>query len=288
MENTPPSVYQNQPTVKVQSHPKSPSLASKFSDNKFLLTASVFLWLAIIGIGGYLIGAQRAHQTGKTTNVILPTEAPASEIQLYPTSTPISEVDTILLEPNLVPTADWKTVSFPQNIRVSQGGDTHPGRIQMMIPLNWTTKTVQIRSGDGIGGSLCNDFQITSNDGNTRLTIKPDCGDSDSDYLPISGQVQKVELITKKGNDGHDSYTVRNFDSSANTYHYGSIGVSPGTSININHDQIFPNLILQYEPDRYELWLWTSYDLTYQGDSGNLDPALQTIDTVISTLKFTD
>lgn len=204
------------------------------------------------------------------------------------TDTSTVDSNTKLLEPSLVPMTNWRTVSFKQNIIISQGGESRPGHVELKIPSSWTTKTIQVGTGEGIGGAICNDFQIASGDGSTQLVIKPGCGDTNNEYLPISGQVQKVELITNKGNDGHDSYTVRYYDSSTNTYHYGSIGVSPGASIDIQKDQIYPNLVLQYEPDRPEQWLWTSYDLTYRGDAGNQKTALNTVDTIISTLKLTD
>jgi len=256
--------------------------------NYLLLCVVVLVCFVIFGSGGYYLGKQKTNTNNAVVNTTYPTQSPTSLVQPSPTNTPIVDTTTKLLEPNLASTANWRVVTFPQNIIFGQGGENRPGKIEMKIPSNWTTKTVQTRTEEGVGGGACNDFHITSNDGNLLLVIKPQCGFSSNDYLPISGQVQKVELITKKGNDGHDSYTVRYLDSSSKVYHYGSIGVSPGASIDIQKDNIYPFFILQYEPDRYEQWLWTSEDLTYNGTASNQQVALNTVDTIISTLKLTD
>lgn len=260
---------------------------SSFS-KKPLMIVSALLGFVLFGVGGYILGMQRGSQESMTNNTVVPTQPSNAATQPSPTNTLIIDSNTELLEPSLVATNGWRIVAFPQNIRVSQGGDTRPGNLEMMIPSDWTSTTVQTRTGEGIGGGACNDFHLTSANGDTQLVIKPGCGDSNNDYLPISGKVQKVELITDKGNDGHDSHSVRYYETATNTYHYGSIGVSPGASIDIQKDQIYPNLILQYEPDRHEQWLWTSYDLTYSGDSANQQTALNIADTIISTLKLTD
>lgn len=288
MENTQPSVNQNPSGVKVQSQQVSPSLARKFLPKKSLLITGTLLGFALFGIGGYMLAIQQTNQLNKINNTLLPTQAPTPITQPSPTNTPVVDSSTKLLEPSLVSMTSWRTVSLPQNIRVSQGGDTRLGHIEMMIPSDWTTKTVQTRKGEGIGGGACNDFHIASDNGDVLLVIKPGCGDSNNDYLPIIGQVQKVELITSKGNDGHDAHIVRYYESSTNTYHYGEIALSPGATVDIQKDQIYPNLILQYEPDRHEQWLWTSYDLKYQGDVSKQQTALNTVDTITSTLKLTD
>lgn len=276
-----PQVNQSQQEVP----PASPKLTSP---KKPLIIVGILLGFVLFGVGGYVLGMQRGTQVGVTDEVAVPTQNPTTTPQPSPTSVPQVDSETELLEPSLVSTVGWRTVSFPQNIRVSQGGDTRPGNVELMIPSNWTTKTVQTRTGEGIGGGACNDFHLSNANGDTLLVIKPGCGDSNNDYLPISGQIQKVELITDKGNDSHDSHTVRYLGSTQNVYNYGSIGVSPGASIDIQKDQIYPNLILQYEPDRHEQWLWTSYDLTYTGTASNQQTAMSTADTIISTLKLTD
>lgn len=247
----------------------------------------IFLIL-VVGVGAYYLGTQKSNVGVTQTNNSYPRQSPSSAAQPSLTNITFVDTSTKLLEPNLVSTVNWRTVSFPQNIIIAQGGENRPGKIEMKIPSNWTTKTVQSRNGQGIGGAACNDFQIMSNDGNTLLIIKPSCGDSNNDYLLISGQVQKVELITNKGNDSHDSYTVRYFDSIKSIYHYGSIDVSPGASINIQKEKIYPNLVLQYEPDRGEQWLWTSYDLIIKGSTVDQRTTLSMVDTMISTLKLID
>lgn len=288
METNQSTTNQNPTKAEVQPRQEISSTAGESSSRKSLVIAGVLLGFALFGISGYLLGMQQTNQESTTNNVTLPTQAPTSIVQPSPTNAPIGDSSTKLLEPSLMSMTNWQTVSFPQNIIVSQGGESRSGHVEMKIPSGWTTKTVQTRSGEGIGGGACNDFHIASGVGDTLLVIKPGCGDSNNDYLPISGRVQKVELITNKGNDGHDSYSVRYYDTSTNIYHYGSIGVSPGASIDIQKDQIYPNLVLQYEPDRPEQWLWTSYDLKYQGDASKQQTALNTIDTIISTLKLTD
>lgn len=244
--------------------------------------------ILVVGVGAYYLGTQNPKVSNTTVNNSYPTQSPTSVVQPSPTVTTVVDTSTKLLEPNLVSTTNWRVVSFPQNIIVSQGGESKPGKVELKIPSGWTTKTVQTRAGKGIGDSACNDFQVTSGDGNTMLVIKPSCSDSNNDYLPINGQVQKVKLSTKVGNDGHDAYTVRYLDSSKNVFHYGSIDVSPGAIIEIQKDKIYPNLVLQYVPDRGEQWLWTSEDLTYNGDANNRQVSLSTADTIISTLKLTD
>lgn len=276
------------PQVNQSQQVPSPTPISSTSSKKTLVIAGVLLGFMLFGVGGFVLGTQRTNQVSTSDNATLPTQSPTSEVQPSPTASIVVDTSTKLLEPSLVSMTNWKTISFPQNIIVSQGGESRPGKIEMKIPSNWTTKTVQTRTGEGIGGGVCNDFHIASPNGDTLLVIKPGCGDSNNDYLPISGQVQKVELITKKGNDGHDSYTVRYFYSANGVYHYGSIGVSPGASIDIQKDQIYPNLILQYVPDRGEQWLWTSYDLSYTGVDANQQTALSTVDTIVSTLVLTD
>lgn len=271
-----------------QSLQEEDKIESNSRRRKILVSIAILLGFVLFGVGGYVLGMQRGIQVSVTDEVAVSTLSPTAALQPSPTSVPQVDSETEILEPSLVSTTGWRTVSFPQNIRVSQGGDTRPGNIEMMIPSNWTTKTFQTRTGEGIGGGACNDFHLSNANGDTLLIIKPGCGDSNNDYLPISGQVQKVELITNKGNDSHDSHAVRYYDSSTNTYHYGSIGVSPGASIDIQKDQIYPNLILQYEPDRHEQWLWTSYDLTYEGSSTTRQTALSNADTIILTLKLTD
>ncbi|MDO8497717.1 MAG: hypothetical protein Q7S61_04195 [bacterium] len=256
--------------------------------NYLMICGIVLACFVVFGFGGYYLGKQKTNTNNVVRNTAYPIQSPTSLVQPSPTNTPIVDTSTKLLEPNLASTANWRVVTFPQNIIVSQGGESKPGKIEMKIPSNWTTKTIQTRNGKGIGGAVCNDFQIISDDGNTSLVIKPSCSDSNNDYLLISGQVQKVELTTKVGNDGHDSYTVRYLDLSKKVYHYGSIDVSPGASIDIQKDKIYPNLILQYLPDRGEQWMWTTEDLTYNGTTGNQQVALNTVDTIISTLKLTD
>lgn len=241
--------------------------------------------LIIVGVSGYVVGKYKPYQGSSIkNNGGISTQSPTSSEQPLPTNPNEIASSTKLLEPELVSTTNWRVVSFPQNVVVSQGGETRPAKVELKIPSNWTAKTVK----SGTGGADCKDFQITSDDGDVLLIIKSGCSDTDNDYIPISGQVQKVELTTNKGNDGHDSYTVRYYDSSKNDYHFGEISVPPGATIDIQKDEIYPNLILQYEPDRAERWLWTSYDLTYKGAVSNQRSALSNVDTIISTLKLTD
>jgi hypothetical protein len=252
--------------------------------------AHLFLLIIVIivalGAIGYL--AYQNAQLKKRANDVIPTQNPTSAVQPSPTATPIDDSGTKLLEPSLVSTADWQTMSFPQNVVVSQGGESRQAYIEFKTPSNWSTEAIKAETNEHIGGVICKDIKVTSEDGNLTLLIMPDCGGSSPDSLPIAGSVQKVELTTNKGNDGHDSYSVRYHDSTNNIYHYGSIGVSPGANIDIQGDKIYPHLILQYEPDRHEQWLWTSYDLTYNGAVNNQQTALNTADTIISTMKLTD
>lgn len=244
-------------------------------------------WIAVIISGVALIVSICVAIQGYLNNNLVKTSV--VQIQLSPTVI-TSDVNTNiqLLESNLISTDDWQIVSFPQNIIVSQGGESKFGKIALKIPPDWTKKTIHTRGGRGIGGGMCDDFELNSRDEETFLVIKPSCDDSDNKYLPISGPVQKVKLSTKVGNDGHDSYTVRYYDSLKNIYHYGSIDISPGTSIDINKDKIYPNLVLHYDPDRLEQWLWISVNLTYTGTSVNQQNAISTADTIISTLKLID
>jgi hypothetical protein len=256
----------------------TPVPEKKSSFKKPLIIIGVLLGFGLFGISGYILGTQR----GATSTKVIPT----------PTITPSIESSTRLLEPNLVPMNDWQTVSFPQNIIVSQGGETRPGKIELKVPSDWTAQIDKSEVDEETDGVNCNIIQVMSSDKDTTLVIKASCRNNNNDYLPISEPVsepsQKVELVTKMGNDGYDSYTVRYYDVYGNVYHYGSISVSPGASIDIQKDEIYPKLTIRYEPDRYEQWLWTTYDLTYGGPESNQQNALNTADTIVSTLKLTD
>lgn len=252
------------------------------------LTFTLLLSGLVFGTVGYYLGINSGNvrNVSKKDLVVKPTPS------LAISQTPLTESDTVdsnaeLFEPNLVSTTNWNWVSFPNNIRFNQNSESRPGNIVMKIPFGWIKKTLQTRTETGVGGGSCNDFQLSSADGKTMLLLKPVCTSSINDHIPMSGKIQIIELLTKVGDDSHDSFRVRYYDSSVEKYHYGSIAVSPGASIDKNADYIYPYLILQYEPDR-QTWLWTSIDLTVKGDPEEISNSLKIVDSIVSTIKLTD
>ena len=261
-----------------------PSTSKQYK--KPLVVMGVLLGFLLFGFGGYVLGTWKNNQTGTIINTGLPIQDTTSPVQQSPTAVPVEDSTSDPLKPNLVSMTDWKTVSFPQNVIIGQGGESRPAKVAFEIPPNWSAEAIKAKTDEQIGGVVCKDFQVTSQDGKLVLVIKPDCGGSSPDYISPDESVPVVKLTTKKGNDGHDSYAVRY--SSGKSYKYGEIGVSPGEEIDLSKDKIYPHLILQYEPDRIEQWLFTSIDLAYSGTTSNKQIALSTSDTIVSTIRLTD
>ncbi len=262
----------NQPHASIQEKTKLVPLLLTI-----LITAIVF------GVGGYLIGLKinSLNQPNNVSTKDMPAFVPPPTVLPEATKPPISVTDsTMIYASDLESTLGWRTVSYPQNILAGQDGSTKPGKIEFQIPSSWSVNEVT--------SEACAMYVVSNDDESLRLQIKPICGLSNNDYLPLSGSIQIVGLTPRVGNDGHDSYTVRFLEKEASSYHYGTIGVSPGAAIDISSDQIYPHLVLHYQPDRLEQWLWTSVDMTYSENSGSKVAALRSADTIISTLKLVD
>jgi hypothetical protein len=244
----------------------------------------VLICLAIFGVGGFLLGKlyNNPAKDIESTQQNPPNQAATAMSTPIPTTT----VAINPLKPNLASMTNWKTVSFPQNVVASQGGDSVSAKVEFNIPPTWTAEVIKAKTEEQIGGVICKDIQVSSQNKQSILVIRPDCGGSSPDYLTPDDSLQVVELTTKKGNDGHDSYTVRY--SNNTSYKYGEIGILPGSKIDLSKDKIYPIVILQFEPDKYEQWLFTSIDMFYSGIETNRQIALSMADSIVSTLRLAD
>lgn len=247
----------------------------------FLLSLILLAVISIIGLYSQVFNRPPEVEKSQETNSQMESTKPSDVIEIE------DSFKKEIIEPNLQSTSGWKMASLNVNVLVDQDGSTKPGKAVMMIPSDWNDEIIQVNPRNS-SDSFCNALKLSNPTSEITLVIKPNCADSTNDYLKINGKIQVVEMNTKVGNDGHDSYIVRYPDDKKNNYHYGSIGVSPGSKIDIELDQIYPYLVLTYEPDRYEQGVWTSYDLTYAGNKEDEQLQLSTADTIISTLKLID
>lgn len=121
-----PSVSEPQVNQTQQAPPQSTSSSPK---KKPLIIVGVLLGFVLFGIGGYMLGTQRANQSSKVdSNIAVPSQSPTSS----PTVTETPDV-TITAQPTsiLLPTNDWREINnsvislkYPEDEYIPQTSDS--------------------------------------------------------------------------------------------------------------------------------------------------------------------